>query len=55
MWMVKLTTSIAKSPKWKGLRVREVACSSCLCSLEVAEAYVDRDGYLWCRSCKDER
>lgn len=55
MWMMKLTTSIAKSPKWRKTEVTTVACSCCLRALRIPDAYVDRDGYIWCPGCKDSK
>lgn len=52
MWMQRLLTAIAKSPKFTTGRVTNVQCYGCKKAMPLAEAYVDGKGYIWCRSCK---
>ena len=50
--MMKLTTAIAKSPKFSKIKVTRVGCSCCKTSLPIADAFVDGKGMIWCWRCK---
>ncbi len=50
MWMTKLLTAM-NSPKWRGVKVTHVQCVNCRTTVPVADARVDRDGFLWCPPC----
>jgi hypothetical protein len=50
--MMKLTTAIARSPKFSKIKVTRVGCSNCRVSMPIADAWVDHKGHIWCWRCK---
>jgi hypothetical protein len=49
--MIRLIVAIRKSPKWKA-SIGLVACSACSKVLLPVDAYVDWQGFIWCKRCK---